>query len=519
MPRNNLQRLLLEYGKQIRGKPVTPDVVQAYVPKIPDNLPRRAPFFGRDKEMAIVLRALNPEDRTWGVLVDSLGGNGKTALAIEAAYRCKESSIFDAFIFVSAKQNILAPSGIRELTPTARTLDEFVNDTAHVLGQPGVAQLASPAKHREMLDALRSRRTLLIYDNLETLTKEEQEAMADFLRGLPQGCKAIMTSRRRGGEGPVWLRLEKLEWEAARAIIESEMVRGAELATKLRAVGEERWQELYDETKGSPLALMHTLGLMRVRTALTFDGALQMLRGSRVPDLEKFIFQEARRELTTNDQAALYALSFFASSATFEAWLEVTTLSRNALETTIDRLSVLALVDVLAGEERFALHPLTRNFVRAELLADAEVARGIGRRFAEYWLAYAKRYSDFSKEDYRSYEKLESEWKNLDAAADWLSETAAVQGGNIPDQEAARRLNEFAREVTQFLFFCGRWDELVALSASAYELMLVLDDSRAAGQRALYLAWIFNERGNTVEAARWVERCSEAWLRSGTETT
>ena len=70
-----------------------------------------------------------------------------------------------------------------------------------------------------MLDALRDMRALLIYDNLETLEKEEQEALADFLRELPQTCKAIITSRRRGGEGAVWLRLEKLEWEAARSIM------------------------------------------------------------------------------------------------------------------------------------------------------------------------------------------------------------------------------------------------------------------------------------------------------------
>ena len=111
---------------------------------------------------------------------------------------------------------------------------------------------------------------------------------------------------------------------------------------------------------------------MRVRAALTFDGALAMLRGNRDADLQKFIFQEARKELTTNDKTALGALSFFVPSATFEAWMQVANLSRNALETTIDRLSALSLVDVLAGEERYALHPLTRAFVRDELLADAK---------------------------------------------------------------------------------------------------------------------------------------------------
>src|SRR5205085_12473493 len=138
------------------------------------------------------------------------------------------------------------------------------------------------------------------------------------------------------------------------------MARDPQLASKLRRAGAARWQELYDETKGSPLSLMHTLGLMRVRAALTFDGALELLRGNRDPDLQHFIFHEARQELTTNDQTALRALSFFVPSATFEAWMEVAALTRNALEMTIDRLSALSLVDVLASEDRYALHPLTR---------------------------------------------------------------------------------------------------------------------------------------------------------------
>lgn len=186
---DNLQRLLLEYGEQIKGKPVADEVVQEFAPKIPDNLPRRAPFFGRDEEMDVALRALSPEDRTWGVLVDGIGGIGKTALAVEAAYLCKEQGLFDAFIFVSAKQNVLTPGGIREAKPAARTLDGFFDETAQVLRETGIMQLAGDDKRRALLDALRSERTLLIYDNLETLTKEEQEALADFLRELPPGAR------------------------------------------------------------------------------------------------------------------------------------------------------------------------------------------------------------------------------------------------------------------------------------------------------------------------------------------
>lgn len=515
----HLRRVLLEYGEQGKGEPLDSRVVQAYAPSIPNNLPRRAPFFGREQEMGYVLRALSPEDRTWGVLIDGIGGIGKTALAIEAAYHCKERGLFDTFVFISAKQSLLTPGGIRQLSPPAHVLGDFLNETARVLGQPDIAKLTGDSKRRALLEALSPARALLIYDNLETLSKEEQEELADFLRTLPPGCKAITTSRRRGGEGAVWLRLEKLDWEAGRAIIESETTRDPRLANKLRLADETRLRELYDETKGSPLALMHTLGLLRVREELTLEGALALLRGSLDPDLQNFIFQEARRELTSNDQTALRALSFFVPSATFEAWVDVSGLSRSALETTVDRLSALSLVDVPPGEERFGLHPLTRNFVRDELLADADIAHETGMRFANYWVMYAARHGR-GRANYKTFSLLEAEWPNLEGAAEWLWTTAGVSGGEIADANAAQLLNALADGLCGAggpLFFAGRWDESLKLSARAYDAMRLMDTWESAGWRAYNVAWIHYYRDDIDGATRWADHCAEAWARAGSK--
>lgn len=514
---HNLQRLLLDYGEQIEGKPTEPQVVQTLLLGTTDNLPRRTPFFGRDKEIDTVLRALSPADRIWGVLVDGIGGIGKTALAVESAHRCKEKGLFEAYIFVSAKQNLLAPGGIHELMPTARTLDEFFNETARLLGQTGIMQLAGDDKRRALLDKLRVTPTLLLYDNLETLTKEEQEAVAYFLRELPTACKAIITSRRRGGEGAEWLRLEKLEWEAARQLIAEEARKDAGLNEKMQRAGEARWPELYDETKGSPLMLSHTLGLMRVRASLTFDRVLEMLRGNRDANLHEFIFQEARRELTTNDQAALRALSFFAPSAEFDAWREVAQMSRNALETTIDRLSALSLVDVLAGAERFALHPMTRNFVRDELLSDPQVARETGMLFAEYWAAYAQRYGG-SGEDYKKFPFIEAEWANLDAATEWLWQASSNYEDEFTHEDAALMLSDMARDLCSQggpLFYLGRWDESLQLASRVYESMRSMAIWTQAGQGASWAAWIHITRGNTDEAKQWADCGTRMYELSG----
>jgi len=516
---DNLQKLLLAYGEELKGKPIAPEVVQTFAPKIPDNLPRRAAFFGRDREMERVLSALGPEERGWGVVIDGIGGIGKTALAVEAAYRCKEHDLFEAFIFVSAKQKRLELGGIKAETRAATTLDEFVNETARTLGKPGIAKLTGEDRRRALLDTLRTKRALLIYDNLETLTKQEQEALADWLRFLPQGCKAVLTSRRRGGEGALWLRLEKLDWEAARKIIAHQAERDARLEGKLQRV-QGRWQELYDATGGSPLALVHTLGLMRVRVTLDLNGALAMLRrgAARESDLQKFIYEEARQELGTGDVAALSALSFFLPSATFEALMAVADLSRTALETVLERLDALSLVNEELGEERYSLHPLTRAYVRDELLADANAARETGRRFARYWVDYAERYGGEGKESYKTYDRLEAEWANLEEAANGLWETAAVHDDTVGDKDAARMLNDLASALRQFLWFGGRWDEGTQLGVRAYEATRALQDWSNAGGCAYDVAWIHYCCARTDDAAQWADRCAEAWTRGGGQT-
>jgi tetratricopeptide (TPR) repeat protein len=508
---DNLQKLLIEYGEHSKT-PITPEVAQVLTPTIPNNLPRRQAFFGRAKEMETVMRTLSPADRTWGVLVDGIGGIGKSAIAIEAAYRSQESGMFDAFVFVSAKTNILEPSGIKELNPPAYTLDGFLNETAHVLGQPGIAKLTGHEKRRALVDVLRSMRTLLIYDNLETLSKEEQEGIADFLRELPQGCKAIITSRRRGGEAGVWLRVEKLDWEAAFGIIKNQMSLDVELSNKLNRVGESRWQELFDETNGSPLALVHTLGLMRVRTALTFDAAIAMLQGDRDEDLQEFIFQEARKELTENDKVALSALSFFVPSATFEAWMQLANLSRNALKTTIDRLSALSLVDVLTSEERYSLHPLTRAFVRHELLANLKEARKIGMQFAQHWVDYSEQYG---RQSYKTFDRLESEWGNIAAAVDWLKDTAHVKGKSVANKDAARMLLNLIGVQSLFLLFRGHWNEQINLNKMAYFVARAIGDQTDAGWRAYYVAETESGLSHFDEATSWAKKCAKAWKGSG----
>ena len=486
----------------------------------PNTLPRRDMFFGRADEMARVLAALAPEDRSWGALVDGIGGIGKTALAVECAYRCQDAGRFEVFLFATAKQTRLDPGGECDLH-NATDLDSLLGTLARALGEPGVLQAPAAEKPQALIEALRrfsgpQRRVLLILDNLETLPVDEQQAAVEFLRQLPPHCKGLATSRKRAGDGAVFVRLEKLAWDAARQIMEEEAKRDAGLARALEQAGEAHWQTLHDAAGGSPLALRWALGLMRQRH-LSLERAVALLHGQQADDLLQFMYREARNDLAENDWQLLGALSLFAAPASFEALAATTGLSRLALEAATERLSAYALVDVGGPDGPYSLHPLTRRMAADELAGQPERGAKLRHAFARYWVDYAQKYGGSGKDAYQTYDKLQAEWPNLEAAA---GELWALSGlpGTLKDAEAAKMLNDLAVALCGAagpLFFRGYWNESVRLSEQAYAANIAREAWRDAGWAAYHVAWIHYHRAETDRAATWAERMGKAMERSG----
>jgi len=490
---------------------------------LPDTLPRRDLFFGREAEIETALAALRPEDRSWGLVIDGIGGIGKTALAVEVAHICRERASFEVALFATAKQTRLDPGGETPLEATP-TLDALLSACARALGAIGAAQATGAEKRRALLDALRvesgpQRRVLLILDNLETLPEADQKAAVEFMRALPPHCKGIVTSRRRTGDGAVWLRLERLAWAAARDLIAAEAARAPNLRRCLEQAGAARWQELYDAAGGSPLALRWTLGLMRQRD-LSLDRALALLGNVRADsDLLQFIYREARATMEANDWRVLSALSLFAAPARFEMLVAIAELSRLALESALERLSAYSLVDVLGPDGPYSLHPLTRRLAADERRADPQADRDLQLRFARTWVEYAKKYGGEDKDAYQTYPRLEAEWPNLEAAAALhdllLPLPLAGEGWGEGHKEAARLLVDLADALRTFLWFRGYWDEGIRLGTWACEAARALEDWRDAGWRAYDVAWIYYHRADTGAAAAWASQMTEAMERGG----
>ncbi|MFN6570030.1 tetratricopeptide repeat protein [Dendronalium sp. ChiSLP03b] len=523
----DLQIELEEKQKEVTSLEARLSQLQEKHPEsVPDNLPRYTHVFvGRKQEIARCFEALSPEERGWGVAIDGIGGMGKTALALEVAHLARKQAMFDAYLFVSAKTTWLSAEGVRQETLALSSLDSFCREFAKGLGQTDIVKMTDATERRRaLLDALQGRRTLLIWDNLETLNAEEREMIAEFLRKLPTPNKAIITSRRRTGESALTVRLDRLLEAEALELMQAKGKSHPRLAQELNATKPEILTALYQASGGNPLALDWTLGHV-AHKGYSISVALERLRNAaRSADLYGFLFADAAQTLSENERTVLSALVVFLTPARTAALADATDLAITEIQVSLEQLVTLSLVNDLDGE-RFGLHPLTRTYVRAavggtDTVGTAPLASGIQfdsaaqRKVLRYWVDFAQKYGGYSKDAYKTHDKLEAEWQNLEGVATTLREMAGIPS-TLKDGQAAQMLIDLEKALYNFLFFRGYWDEAVRLGEWRYQAGKALGQWSDAGWGAYSVAWIYYNRADTDRAASWAAQIAEAIERGG----
>lgn len=460
---------------------------------IPNNLPRLSVFFGREKELKTIADALSPKTRTWGVLIDGPGGMGKTAVAIRAAESVPEGQ-FDRILFISSKQRALSADGERKLTGfVVPGYLEMLNEVARLLDKPDLAKRPEDERARVVIDALVPARALLIFDNLESLPKEQQDQLFEFLSQLPLGCKAIVTSRRRRDVDARGIRLAKLGQEAALALLE-------ELSTDrplLRRASEAERLHLYEETGGNPLLLRWIAGQLGRGSCRSLAKALDLCRNAaNENDPLEFIFGDLLETFTEAETKALAALSYFTQMVEVKHIAEIADLSKVAAETALNDLANRALVVPDEEERNFALVPMVADFLRRKR---SEVVTEAGDRLE------GRAYALVVESGHKNHDRFPV----LDAA--WPTIVAALPRFLAGEN---RRLQKVCDALADFLEFTGRWDEWSSLSRDAEGRAVAAGDSKRAGWRAFHVGWLSYLREQSSETLACADRAEAHWKKA-----
>ncbi|HKQ51021.1 MAG TPA: tetratricopeptide repeat protein [Pyrinomonadaceae bacterium] len=458
---------------------------------IPNNLPRLQPFFGREAELAQIREALDPDNRTWGALIDGPGGMGKTSLAVRAAYDCTPDE-FKRIVFVSVKNRELDDDGVRELRGVSILPGflEMLNELSRELDRADITKAPEDDRIRLLLEALRDQQALLILDNLESLPKPDRDRLFTFVKRLPQGCKAILTSRRRIGSGSELLILQKLSREAALETL-ADLARHNPL---LARTSEAERIALYEQTAGNPLLLRWMAGQLGRGSCRTLDDALSFLRSCPADnDPLEFVFGDLVNEFTEDETKVLCALTYFSLPAKVEHVATVAGCDEETTETALRSLANRSLVVPDTEEKAFALVPMVADFLRRR---KPEVVAETGDRLEKHAYALAVE-NGYEKHD--SFPVLDAAWPTLAAA--------------LPRFLAGRndRLQTVCAALQHILEFTGRWDERLTLSRDAEARAVAAKDFLKAGWRAYDAGWTHCLRGQSAEVLAYADRAEAHW--------
>ncbi len=489
-----LQRLAKIEGRpeDFYRKPV-PSAPAPLTTAIPNNLPRLQPFFGRDTELAEIARALHPDSRTWGTLIEGEGGLGKTALAVRAAYDCPPEH-FERIVFVSLKQRVQEEHRQRELGEFAvSSWLQMLGEIARWLGLSDIPKAPETERARLLQESLAGRRVLLLLDNLETLTDPEQDKLFTSLEFLPAGCKALLTSREFAGSRLLSLGLQKLDQPSALRMLEEI----AQHSPAFASSGEPERIVLYQETNGNALLLRWVAGQVGRGACRNLTEALAHLRTCPPGnDPLAFIFADVVATLTPEEIRLLAALTHPAQPIPVDALAQIARVPSAQAPALLKALANRALATASSADREFAIVPMVAAFLRHERpAAVAKTARRL----------QARAYRLIKQNGYKKHDRFPV----LDAA--WPTVSPALPlflAGPNP------RLQTLCDALQFFLNFTGRWDERLTLSQQAEAKALAAGNHLDAGWRAYQAGWVYRLRQQAEPLLACADCAAKHWERA-----
>ena len=304
------------------------------------NLP--APDFdetgllGRESQIQDVVRLLqSPRERI--VTLIGEGGVGKTALAVEIAYRLVDDadSPFDYVLWTTLKNEVLTTSGIRSLSNSVRDLTGAVGNLGRSLDPEfdgGFSDLAA---------LFGESRALIVIDNMETMLGDD---IVTFVDSLPTAT-ILFTSRR--GVGSLERRVSVGPLETTSAV------------RLFRTFAEHRGWDLAGVSEAK---LGDTLRLLRCSPLAIRWCVLSVLDGRPLADV-----------LHHQDDLLQYCVGSVVSGLSHDSKTILSTLRALDRPVSIQELAVVTDLDIDAFSEA------TRLLVQASLVIRSNVADDIER--------------------------------------------------------------------------------------------------------------------------------------------
>lgn len=455
---------------------------------LPNNLPHQlTSFVGRDREVAEIKTLLSG---TRLLTLTGAGGSGKTRLALQVV-----ADLLDQYpdgVWLTELASLSVPA----LLPQA---------AASVLG---VAERPGRPLDETLLEHLRSRSMLLVFDNCEHLLQACASLVDVILRRCPH-VRVLATSREGLGiAGELTFRVPSLSlpdpgvsgpddlmrYEAARLFVER--AKASNVKFRLTEGNVRAVAQVCGRLDGIPLALELAAARVNVLTveqlAARLDDRFAVLTaGSRVA-LPRQQTLRATMDwsydlLSESERTVLRRFSAFVGGCPLEAAEAVCSGPGIEPQDVLDLLTLLVnkslvIAETPGAEVRYRMLETIRQYAQERLRASGEAAES-QRRHRHWYLRLAQQAAEriVGPEQLMWLNRLELEHENLRAALEWRSPEAA---------DAERRLR-LAGALVRFWDYHTHWGEgrtwLEAALAGSHEMKSTARTTALAG--AGFMAW------------------------------
>lgn len=447
------------------------------------------PRAGRDGRDIIerLQEELSPQSRRlvalWGA-----GGVGKTTLAAEAV------------------RTIAATTGQRVIWVTADgrpnfTFTTLLDDIADQFERTDLRPLAAGPKEEAVRALLAAAPTLLVLDDFETISPEEEPRCLELLsHRVP--CPALITTRQKV-EGALVLPLGTMLADEASKFLDRLIVQTQDPDIYTEDVR----RRILETAESNPLVVQWVVG--QIDLAQAPDEVLSELSQGEGDAAERVFDRSFNlKQMEDGGRAVLLAISLFKPSGTRPMIAEVAGMSlsnekgKKRFKKAQQTLASLWLIKQTPDGQRLTVAGLTRRFAKARLSRDLR-AKTFRPRFVSRFLRYAQMHKQPTAANLNA---LEAEKDNLLGAMDVAYE-----------MEDWKSVSRIMFGVSEFLFIRGYWDEAIRRGEQAAAAARRSGKERDSLSHSENTAIVRMNRGEYTKARRIWEQALAYYKKIGDE--
>jgi tetratricopeptide (TPR) repeat protein len=343
-------------------------------------------FLYRETICPKILKSLK-DPRTAISSLTGIGGAGKTSLATWAVMEAYHQGQFKFIVSVTAKDRELTTTGIRALSLRLSSFEELLDSVLVVLNFPDYKSESTEKKEKCVRDLLYKSDGLLYVDNLETI---DDERIIRFLDDLPEGCRAITTSRRTKVKVSVYpIEIPPLlDSEATRFI---QLLSRSEGFHYLENLSSQERLRLGRAANGIPIAIKWLSSQANGTMEILSRAEKLEMSTKQGEELLEFCFRRVFDSLENNERDILQVLSMFKRPLPQEALLVATKLPSYKISDATDILLRDSLIQRLFDPElndySYTLLPIVQSFVYSQLRQDHTKEQVYREQLTQYYEA------------------------------------------------------------------------------------------------------------------------------------